>query len=167
MDKGIASSFKKLKSSSKFKEFVVKNKSNYLASCFKMGDSKLTGSAWQFDFYAVNSKKMTSFQVGNEITVNKDQEIFAKAGAPMELELNRVKIEIKKAMIIANNYKTEKLPHETVNKEIVILQELENKPVWNLTLLTSAFNIVNIKIDAFSGKILSSSCESIMSFKLN
>ena len=163
----IANEMKRLKSSVHFKEYIKKNPDNYLASCFQMGKSGLQDASWQFDFYSMKSGKMTSFQMGKSIAVQKDQEIFSKGTYPKKLKLGLVKVEFNDAMSRAGTLIKKKLPNESINKEIVILQEMDDKAVWNITLLTSAFNIMNIRIDANSGDVIQEKCESILSFRIS
>ena len=78
----------------------------------------------------------------------------------------KVKVNLKEALAIAKKHKEVEQQNDSINKEIIILQESDQIPIWNITFLTSAFNIINIKIDADSSKIIKYKCESIMSFKL-
>src|SRR3989338_373133 len=156
--------FKKLKSSKEFKE---NSKDSYLTSCVKMGKDSHLDNSWQFDFYSKKTHKITSFQVDKNITVQKDQEIFSdKNKSPEELDIMKVKVNLKEALAIAKKHKEVEQQNDSINKEIIILQESDQIPIWNITFLTSAFNIINIKIDADSSKIIKYKCESIMSFKL-
>lgn len=161
----INASLKRLKSSSQFKDYHKHCPDGYLASCFKMGDSKLD-AAWQFDFYSLKTNKMTSFRMDKGIEVQKDQDILSKGNPPRELELSKAKLGFYKVLSLANARLKKKLPSESVNNEIVILQELDDRAVWNITLLTSAFNVMNLRIDALDGNILSENCESVLSFKI-
>jgi len=165
MDTKIDSSLKKLKSSVEFREYHKSYPDCYLASCFKMGDSKINDVSWQFDFYSLRSRKMTSFQIGETIKVQKDQDVFSQGKPPKELELNKVKIDFDKAISLVNKVKKKRIPDESINKEIIILQAIDGKAVWNITLLTSAFNVMNIRINANSGEIISENNESILKFK--
>jgi uncharacterized membrane protein YkoI len=91
-----------------------------------------------------------------KLEVQKD-EIFQKEKHEIEiLELNKVKIHYKEA-----------LEHVTksADRAIIILQTINSKPVWNITLLTTEFKVYNLKVDASSGEKLEESEESIMSFK--
>lgn len=167
MDKDITSEIKRLKSSAEFKAYVKKNPDNYLASCFKMGKDDLELVSWQFDFYSQKSGKITSFRMDKKITMEKDQEVFGKTGHPMRLGLDDVKMDFHEAMSLMQKLVRQNIPTESVNNKIIILQEIEGKTVWNITLFTSAFNVMNVRIDAKSGDILSQKCESILSFKLS
>ena len=51
-------------------------------------------------------------------------------------------------------------------KTIAILQNIKpHGNIWNLTYITQAFNTLNMKIDASTGKILDHNHSSIFSFR--
>lgn len=166
MEPEIQKILKNLKSSSDFKDYLRHNKDCYLASCFKMGDEKIAESPWQFDFFSLTTKKMTSFQVGSTIRMQKDQEVFGTGNSPEELDLKNVNIGFSQVMQNINQYAKKSLPGESITKNIVILQHLNGKSVWNVTLLTSAFNVINLRLDASNGHLMTETRESIFSFKL-
>ena len=55
---------------------------------------------------------------------------------------------------IISNLIDEKYNGEESTKKIIILQQFE-APTWNITYVTSAMNVLNVKIDATNGKIIS------------
>ncbi len=55
-------------------------------------------------------------------------------------------------------------PEEEITKKIIILQQKES-PLWNITYITKSLNILNLKVDAISGKLLEQKTENIMNFK--
>jgi len=131
----------------------------YLCSIF------IFNNKTQFDFYSKKSKLVTSFIVeDNEVNIlNKEEKIFQKEKKDLEeLRLEKVKIDLEKALErVGNSVKKHK---ETTTKQIIILQQ--NKfPLWNISSITSSFNIINIKINAETGKILEEIKESILNFK--
>ena len=50
-------------------------------------------------------------------------------------------------------------------KKIIILQNLDNKTVWNITYITDAFSILNMKLDAVSGEVLEQTIKPIIGYK--
>lgn len=155
--------YKRLENSSEYKKWKKDNKDSYLCSCFYLDQD---GGNWQFDFYLPKKDKIKTFIVeDSEIKSLKDSEIFRKEKKELrKLDLNKVKIDFENAIDIIDNLKKNKYKTENVLKRIIILQNIE-KQMWNITYLTSSFNILNVKIDAFSGKILSENFESVMRFK--
>ncbi len=79
-----------------------------------------------------------------------------------ELDIDKVRLSLRDAVKVAEELKNEEHGGETVTKKIVILQTLDGKELYNLTLVTTNFNIINVKVDANSGDVISSSKDSIM-----
>ena len=147
----------KVKSSEEFK-----NKKAYLCSVFIMNDQV------QFSFYDKETKLVTSFRVENNKVsiIGKDEKIFQKESKDLEeLKLNEIKIDLNKAKEIANNLVKEKYHNETINKEIIILQVINKKIIWNITKISATFNIINIRLNAISGEIIEDKMESALNFR--
>lgn len=139
---------KKLTGSKEFKE------SGYLCSAFVMcTPNDINKQNWQFDFYDPKKDKITSYHVEPEIKkINLEQDVFKEEKAKVnELKIEKNFIVFKRIYELA--IQTLKQENETPNKIIILLQQLE-QPTWNLTFVTDSFKLVNIKIDAVSGKIL-------------
>ena len=143
-------SFKKLLSSKEYKEYKKNNPDSYLTSCFIIIDK----TNWQFDFYNKNNT-ITSFIINNKIEITKNQKIFQKEKTKLkELDLNKIKITLKEALKLIKT-------KDNFVKTIVILQPY----LWNITLITSTFKVLNVKIDAIKKEIISEQYESILNFK--
>ena len=134
--------------------FLEKDKDSYLASIFYSKDL-------QIDFYSPKQDKMTSFTIiDNKINLE-ISEIFRKEKTEIkELKLSEVKIDLEKAKEIVSS-----LLKEETTKEIIILQNL-NVPIWNLTYITKSMNLLNVKVNAISGEIVSKNIENILNFKV-
>lgn len=148
----------KVTSSDVFKKW--KKEDNYLVSFFFMGDE------WSVDFYSSKSKKITSFLVKESGTEkSKGEKAFQKEEKNIEeLKLDEVKITLNQAKSIISEIKKEKAPQEDITKEIIILQK-KKTPVWNITYITSSFNVLNVKINAINKEILETKFEPIFSMK--
>ncbi|MEK6934567.1 MAG: hypothetical protein AABW46_01685 [Nanoarchaeota archaeon] len=150
---------KTIKNSNIFKKW---NKNNaYLTSCF------FIEKQWQFDFYSKKTKTITSFIIENNKVkiLEKDSKVFQKEVKDLEeLSLDKIKVNLEQAIKILNKIKEEKSPSESIMKTILILQH-DKVPLWNLSYITSAFNILNIKINAINSKIIEQNFSPIMSFK--
>jgi len=144
------SSYKKLTSSSVFKDWKEKHKDSFLCSYIIMNEKK------QFDFYNKNDT-ITSFKMDGKITIDENQKIFKK-NKLNQLKLEQIELTKEKALEIVN----EKYPNEKFTREIIILQKTE-KPFWNITLITSSLKILNIKID-MKENIISEAFEPLTKF---
>ena len=133
----------------------------YLCSLFTIMDKN--EGTWQIDYYNSKKDKMVSFVVENGKVKSEESKIFKEKDAKVaKLELNEVKINLKEAIKLANEIHKKKYLNETVNKKIVILQFI-NAPVWNITYVTAGFNIVNFKLNAVSGVLVSDNISSALS----
>ncbi|MDO8740638.1 MAG: hypothetical protein Q7J54_03655 [Candidatus Woesearchaeota archaeon] len=148
------------------KEWKLKNKESYLSTIFVMMDEKQK-SEWQFGYYNPKNDKMTSFFVFEDsIKQAEESEVFKEPGAAVkELDLSKVTVWVDKALETANNLQEKKYPKETPEKVIVILQNIEEGTLWNITYVTRAFNTLNIKVDAATGKIISDKLTNLMQFR--
>lgn len=152
----------KVKDSKEFKDYLEDHPNAYLCSIF------LTEAETQLSFYSKKTKLVTSFKVEvDKITVvGKDEKVLQKEKKDLEeLHLEDLTIDLDKARGLISDLLKEKYPNETPTKEIIILQVIEGKTVWNITKITSTFNIINIKLDAFSGELLEEKMESALNFK--
>ena len=152
----------KLTSSEIFKKFKDSNKDSYLSSCFTIiVDEKKP--VWQFHYYDKKEDKITTFKVDNKIKKISNSEIFKKESDEVEeLKIEKVKFQYEQAL--EKIELMEKYKEQEFNKKIIILQKI-NKPIWNISLLTETFNILNVKFSAESGEILKETFESLLSFK--
>lgn len=151
--------YKKLISNNKFKSWKDKNKDAYLSSVFLLKDQKIS-SGWQFDYYLPKKKKMTTFTVDKTIKFTKDQKIFTTAEKIDEIDLKDVKFSFDEVVkLVMPKYKDKKFV-----KEIVIIQSLNSQLLWNISLVTSEFNLINIKVDSIHGKIIEETSSSLLQF---
>ncbi|MEK6841007.1 MAG: hypothetical protein AABX45_00230, partial [Nanoarchaeota archaeon] len=78
--------YKQLINSEKFKSWKNKSKDAYLCSVFLLKDEEKS-SDWQFDYYLLEKNKMTTFIVGKNIEVSKNQKIFSSSKKIEEINL--------------------------------------------------------------------------------
>lgn len=118
----------------------------------------------QVNFYSKETKKITSFMISDKIEKQEDL-IFQKEPKDLEkLNLENLKINLDEAFKKTNKIKEEKALSEEILKKIIILQQ-QSSPTWNITYITSAFNLLNVKINATNGIIIESKFQSIISLK--
>ena len=153
--------FQKLQESEVFKQWKQQHPQDYLSSCFTT-IRKNTPLVWQFHYYNKKEDTMTTFEVKKSISQEAASKIFKRPGEIVEeLELDKIKIPFEEAL-----HKAESLSHpeEEFTEKIIILQQMQ-QPLWNLSMISSTFNLLNIKISAVSGEILHESFESLLSLK--
>ncbi len=152
----------RLENSELFQNWKKENKKSYLASFF----INLPGQEnWQIDFYNPKQDTMISFIVEDDIKIAEESKVFkAKDTKVEELSIRDVKIFFKEANEIVDKLVKESYNNEQINQKIIILQKI-NMTLWNATCLTNSFSVLNIKIDAKNGDILSDNISSLLAFK--
>ena len=123
----------------------------YLVSCF------LQDNSWKIDHYDPKEHKIYTYtKVDGKIVINKD-DIFQKENKKLEkLDIEKIKIGKLEAL--------DKLSMSG-EKMILILQVLDGKIIWNITVITPEFDIHNTYINAETGEILKESKDNIFAFK--
>ena len=140
-------------------EFKNWNKEdNYLVSCVFINNK------WNVDFYSKNTKMMTSFIIDDDIKIGKGDKIFQKETKDLEeLELDSVNVSLEDAEGILEKTLKEKRINEYVVQKIIILQKIK-LPMWNITYITSGFNLLNVKINATNKDTVEESLSHVFGF---
>ena len=148
-----------LKSRKEFKGWKKAHPKHKLAHHFS--DYK-PGSApvWQVGFF--KNKLMTTFTLGEQFAIDEDQEIYETDSPLQELDLSSVKVSFKKALSLAEKRASEHPPF-AIGQTIVILQMIDGKAVWNLTLVSEQYTFLNLKLDASSGESIKEDFASLFS----
>lgn len=154
--------FEEIKKNKKFKDYTKENPKSYLSGMF------LNEGKWEFDFYCPEKHKITTFSLDqNDVVVKPAEKIFQKEEKVIhKIDLDKIKINLDMALDIVDELFEKKGVSEQINKKIIILQNIDGNEVWNITYLTSCFNIMNVKIDAVSGKIVHENFESILNLRV-
>lgn len=155
----------KLESYPAFKEFKKINKDSYLTHAFAMiedASSKVPIDTWQIGFYDDKKDRITIFDVGKKITQSPESEVFKKEKTIKELDISNLTINLNKVFEIVDKLLNEKYPTEFVSKKIIILQNVEDQNVWNITYVTMKFNVFNVRINISNGKVVHSSFENLL-----
>lgn len=155
-------SVKKVESSKVFKDFIKANPDYFLAHCFAMltENEKEKDIKWELGYYSEKTDKVVVFET-EPINMRPEEDAFKKDGTIRKLDIKKVKINITKALKICDELVDKKYPNRSITKKIIILQNLE-KEIYNITLVTLSFDILNIRLDAATGEILSDNIQSIM-----
>ena len=152
--------YNNLINSEEFKKWKFKNKDSYLSSCFIMQDQDNKGS-WNFGYYMPKKNKITTFIIDNEIIMNQDQEIFEQNNKKLkEIKIKDVVFNLDKV----NEFILKEFKDKKFIKTIIILQFIDTLS-WNITLLGLDFNLINIKLDSKTGKLIDKSVTSMLQFK--
>ena len=160
-------SLKKLEESNEYRKWRQKNKNTYLSYAFKI-PQEMKSEEWQFGFYDKKKDKITTFVISRDnIKARPEEDIFKKEEMKIEgIQLDKVKLTFDNAVAKANEFQQKNFPKDKSVKTIAILQNMPKfGNVWNITYVTEAFNTLNMKIDAATGKVLEHNLSSIFSFR--
>tara|TARA_Y100000310_G_scaffold323165_1_gene383167 strand:+ start:6138 stop:6602 length:465 start_codon:yes stop_codon:yes gene_type:complete len=115
---------------------------------------------WQLDFYDPTIDKVGSFYKEN---LTEDKMLKKPDTIVKELKLEEVRVDFDKIEEIVARSLKEKSEKE--QKRIVLLQVLDDKITWNITVISDLFNVINFKIDGVNGDLISESYNSPLSFR--
>lgn len=154
-----------LEKSSEFKEWKKKNKETYLSYGFYVIENSDVN--WKIGYYDSKKDRLTSFDVGTQIKIEPDQEVFKKEKERKvkKLEMSKVKVDLGDAVCITQGLQEEEFTTEKPTKIIAILQNIKEHQVWNITYLTQNFNTLNFKIKTETGRVLEKKLTPLMQFQ--
>ena len=127
----------------------------------------------QAGYYNKTKDRMSSISLQDgKLEITDEKEVFKRPETDVkELVLEDIKIEFEKMQELLKSFISENYPKEKLTKEIIILQNTDVKEsthtVWNVTYITDTFKVLNIKLDALEGEVLSHELRSIMEFRTN
>ena len=157
---------KRLQESQNFQKWHQKHKSTYFSYAFKI-PQEMQQNEWQLGFYDSKSDKITTFIIKeNSVDIRDEDDVFKEEESKVhEIDMGSIKLEFEDALAKAIEFQSKNHPKDRSIKTIAILQHISGSNVWNITFITEAFNTLNIRIDANSGKIIHHSLSSIFSFR--
>jgi hypothetical protein len=153
-----------LEKSSEFKDWKKKNKNTYLSYGFYVIENSDVN--WKIGYYDSKKDKLTSFDVGSQIKIEPDEEVFKKKEKKVKkIDIDEVKLDLGDAVSISQQLQEEEFVTEKPTKIIAILQKIEEHQVWNITYLTQNFNTLNFKIKTETGRVLEKKLTPLMEFR--
>ncbi|HYD03633.1 MAG TPA: hypothetical protein VEC16_05020 [Alphaproteobacteria bacterium] len=158
----------KVESSPKFSSFIKSNPHYYLVHIFSVKDEN-PNTVWQVGYYSKDTDKIIVFEDNDalaEIIVHEPEEALKEENYIKQLELDSLVVSLSEAINICQETIKQNYPKEIPSKHIFLLQNLpEFGQVWNITIVTLAFSVINVKIDAQSGNILKHTRENLMNWR--
>jgi hypothetical protein len=167
-----------VESSDEFKTWRLENSKSYLSSLFATVENNDTSpKEWLISYYNKDRNTFTTFNSNGKQKATKE-EAFKKNKTLTKLEPDDVKVELPGALGEAEKLMKDEYNNQEVSRKIAILQILssgeieKNKQqpedkmitVWNMTYITTAFNVINIKLDAVTGKVIKHNMSGVMDF---
>ncbi|MBN2142276.1 PepSY domain-containing protein [Candidatus Woesearchaeota archaeon] len=151
----------RVEKSKEYEEWHAKNPDFYLAHAFTMLDEKHPRYAWELGYYSPSRDKLVVVETEPSIAMRPEEDVFKKDGRVAKLSLSEIKIRVADAMKICDDLVKSDYSSQVVNKRIILVQN-QPKHVYNVTLVTHTFSILNVKIDAGTGEVLGHKLQSIM-----
>lgn len=146
----------KVEENKHFKVWKDQHPQGYLSHffCPITPDCELKGD-WEIGFYDPASEKMTVLTCGKIVALKQNEDdVFKKPEQRVEkLDVESVKVSFTKAVDIFATHVEELFPKAGRGDGFLILQSLEQKPLWNFTFITKELKFINIKIHAGTGEI--------------
>ncbi|MDP2749275.1 MAG: hypothetical protein Q8O89_00400 [Nanoarchaeota archaeon] len=156
--------YDELMKSDVFKSWKQEHDTSFFAHAFALVEPDGSGE-WQFGFFDTNNRLMTSFMMSKEIMVSPETEVFEKPGNEIqELDMGSVKIDFPEAISCALDFQKNSYPTDAPIKRIILLQNIDGKAIWNISFLSQKFNVLNIRIDAATNKVVEHKLDSMLDF---
>ena len=152
---------KKAEESRAFREWHKANPDFYLAHAFTMLDEHEKKYNWELGYYSPSKDRLVVVETQPDVSIKAEEEVFKKDGPVKPLGLKSAKVSVARAMEICDGLLKEKYSAQAITKRIILMQNLDRQ-MYNVTLVTMSFSILNIRIDAQSGELISHNLQSIM-----
>jgi len=153
-----------LRKSKEFNEYSKKHANSYLCAAFMIIESSKK-TKWQIDYYCPGNDMITTFSLDPQIEMKESKILHRSDDSMNELNIENIDIGLEESLKLTSELKNKNYPQEKTSKIIIILQNINKKETWNITYLTSSFNVFNVNIDAQSGDVLKEKMENILNFK--
>jgi hypothetical protein len=144
-----------------------KDKIDYLAHFFTMLDKDFNRIGnWQAGFYNKKDDLIVVFELmpDGSIGVSESKPLKKEEHVVGELKMDEIELGFDDALEKLNQFQKEKYPGNLTMKVVVLLQIFDSAPIWNLTVVTSTYNTLNVKLHAKTGEIIDHSLDSLLSW---
>ncbi len=147
-----------LKANKKFQEWKKSHEDWFLTHVLIMIEPEQEHK-YDIGFYGKKEGLMTTFLIDKEcksLELNKDQKVFKDPEHEIQpLDMEKVTTSYEVALELAGDLQKTKYPTHQPIKEVVLLQNIKEGQVWNITFVTKTFKTLNIKVDAEKNEIIS------------
>lgn len=157
-----------VESSPIFSSFKSINPHHYLAHAFATIKGLDSLSPLEFGYYSKEDDKITVFKT-EPIAAMPPEEVFKEEGVVQKLDLDEITVGFGDVAGIVKNLYSKSYSHHPVLQMFCVLQynTAYETPVWNITVVFSTLHMLNVKVDAVSGRIIVEDLQNIMSLKSN
>jgi hypothetical protein len=148
------STLKKIESSDLFKDFIKKHPKAELVAGFFIIDFETHIDQKSLDYMLGEVIFTFSIDESDEVTLKEDKLIDDPRFPPLKKISKKIKFDLDKIPSLAEEAALKNKIGQKFQKIIAVLQKHEAKSAWNLTCILGGFSILNILIDADTGKVL-------------
>jgi len=144
-----------IEGSIEFKDFILKHPHYYLVHVFRIVDNDIP-SNWQIGYYSKDSDKIVVFEYNNGLVMMHSPEDALKQEEYIQrLDVAGLALSHDNIIDIINEFYRENYKNDLLSKSIYLLQNLPlHGQVWNVTIITHNYSVINIKVDAVSGNVV-------------
>jgi hypothetical protein len=147
----------KLEKAEDFKKLLKDDPKAYLCSIFFVRDFEENHNETQVDFYSPKIKKIISFQVDGKVEKNpidkRAETLLHKTFVPARIE-PEIKLEIDKIKPIIMDDMHNRGLTDTINKILVILQNVDDRNIWNSTCFLKGMGLLQAHVEDSSASVL-------------
>ena len=148
--------YQQLEESQIFQDWKKDNPNDYLVHFYNQINSAFqTNADWEVGFYNPDQDKITIFIIGNEISIKPQEDAFKKEGKVEQLNLEKIKVDFEQSIEEFKKIKEDKYSPEVMLNGFIILQNFQDKLMWNVSIALKSMNILNVKINAETKEIIS------------
>lgn len=160
----LKSEFENLKKSEELKGYLKAHGGAYLVSAFLISDYDIKDAVpWVFEYYWPEDGKVVTFSFDSGWRVTGEDDILQKGKKVLE-ELDFEGVDFYDPIGNVEEALEKEYCRESPMKMIAILNSQDGDLIWNITVFTKSFKIINFKIDAISGETKSSMADDLLQF---
>ena len=140
---------------------------SYLVHVFKMFDAA-NADEWQVGYYDPSSDELIVFTTSSsDVRKNPPAEAFKSDKRVVEpLEASKLVYSPQQAVSDAKQFLVDEHPGHPAKQVILLAQTLRDSgQVYNVTVVTETFHMLNVKIDTSSGEVVAKSFDHLMSLR--
>jgi len=142
----------KIENSAEFSKFKKENPRAELCAGFFILDFKPKHETYSLDYKA--GDKIFSFSLGDNDKIEMREEEIIRGERKLEPINPKIEVDVENLLEICEEEFLNNKIGKKIEKIIAVLQNTDNKTIWNLTCMAEGFSIIMIHIDSLTGKIL-------------
>jgi hypothetical protein len=147
----------KVEKTKEYKDFMKKYPKTYLCSLFFVRDFSENHNETHIDYYTPSTKKIISFDLDKKVTKSpidkKAENMKHEKFVPKKLG-NKIKLDIDRLKPIILDEMHNRGLTDNIQKMIIILQNIENRDVWNCTCFLNGLGLLQCKVEDSSETVL-------------